>query len=264
MNKEKLLKYGFLFLVILICIVGFTLIICAIMKDPEVVTKEVPVDIYVTKEVEVTRTVEVPVTVIITPTPEPTLTPTPTPSPTPSSTPTPTPKPTSTPKPKPTSTPKPVSKEKYGEAWKPYTRYTVYNIKSSAQYQLQQKATTDSNGLRVVKDPNGEYRYTIAMGIAWAGGHPKDIGKCIDITMENGAVLKCCLGDVKKTEHTKDSGNKYGARGELMEFIVDGSKISERVKNTGDVSNAADIFQGKAKSVKVLDMYIEGFGPERF
>lgn len=190
----------------------------------------------------------------LSPTPAPTLSPTPTN--------TPTPKPTATPKPtkKPTPTPKKADISK-GHAWKPWTSYKVYNIKSSRQYQLQQVAKTDNYGLRVAKDTNGEWRWCIAMAISWAGGQPKDIGRCIDIYMANGAVLKCCLADVKKTEHTQSNGNKYGAKGELMEFIIDKSKVSSKVLNSGDVSNAADIFKGEAvKVVAHQDLFIEGFG----
>lgn len=42
-----------------------------------------------------------------------------------------------------------------GHQWKPYTRYTSYNIPSSQQYKLQKIAKTAENGIRVVTDPEG-------------------------------------------------------------------------------------------------------------
>ena len=189
---------------------------------------------------------------ILTPSPTPTVSPTPfftvTPSPTftPVPTSTPTPKPTKSPTPKPTKTPTPkVVKEDH--SYKPLERYTMLSNKSSAQYKLQQVAKTDEKGFRVCKDPNGEWRYCVAMGTAWAGGHPEDIGRCIDIYMENGAVLKCCLGDVKSTPYY---GRKHN---DLVEFIVDISKVSKDVKAHGNASYAGPEFVGEATKVVAYD-----------
>ncbi|MBO7451846.1 MAG: hypothetical protein J6U54_15990 [Clostridiales bacterium] len=197
------------------------------------------------------------VTDILSPTPTMTVSPTPfftvapSPTPVPTSTPTPSPKPTKTPTPKPTKTPTPkVVKEDH--SYKPLERYTMLTKKTSAQYKLQQVAVTNEHGFRMCKDPNGEWRYCVAMGTAWAGGHPKDIGRCIDIYMENGAVLKCCLGDVKSTE-------RYGRKhNDLVEFIVDISKVQEIVKAHGDASYESPDFVGEAsKVVAYEDLFIE-------
>lgn len=197
------------------------------------------------------------VTDILSPTPTMTVSPTPfftvapSPTPVPTSTPTPSPKPTKTPTPKPAKTPTPkVVKEDH--SYKPMERYTMLTNKSSAQYKLQQVAVTNEHGFRMCKDPNGEWRYCVAMGTAWAGGQPKDIGRCIDIYMENGAVLKCCLGDVKSTE-------RYGRKhNDLVEFIVDISKVQEIVKAHGDASYESPDFVGEAsKVVAYEDLFIE-------
>ena len=187
-------------------------------------------------------------TLTVSPTPFFTVTPSPTFTPVPTSTPT--PKPTKTPTPKPTKTPTPkVVKEDH--SYKPYERYTALTNKSSAQYKLQQVAVTNEQGFRVCKDPNGELRYCVAMGTAWAGGQPEDIGRCIDIYMENGAVLKCCLGDVKRSEYY---GRKHN---DLVEFIVDISKLQENIKKAGDVSVAGPEFVGEAaKVVAYEDLFI--------
>ena len=191
------------------------------------------------------------------PSPTPTLTVSPTPfftvapTQTPVPTNTPTPKPTKTPTPKPTATPTPkVVKEDH--SYKPLERYTMLTKKTSAQYKLQQVAETNEHGFRMCKDPNGEWRYCVAMGTAWAGGQPKDIGRCIDIYMENGAVLKCCLGDVKSTE-------RYGRKhNDLVEFIVDISKVQAIVKAHGDASYESPDFVGEASKVVAYDdLFIE-------
>ena len=190
-----------------------------------------------------------------------TNTPTPTATPRPTSTPEPTQAPTSTPEP--TTTPEPPPKQAgKGHTFKPYTRYTAYNLKSSQQYKLQKAAWTETRtGIRIVTDPNGVDRYCVALGTAWAGGQPKHIGRCLDVYMENGAVLHCVLADVKRQEDTVDGANLYGkTNNDVLEFIVDGQKISQAVKTTGNVSNAGPEFVGGVERIEVFDLWIEGFG----
>ena len=190
-----------------------------------------------------------------------TNTPTPTATPWPTSTPEPTKEPTSTPEP--TTTPEPTPKQAgKGHTFKPYTRYTAYNLKSSQQYKLQKAAWTETRtGIRIVTDPNGVDRYCVALGTAWAGGQPKHIGRCLDVYMENGAVLHCVLADVKRQEDTVDGANLYGkTNNDVLEFIVDGQKISQAVKTTGNVSNAGPEFVGGGERIEVFDLWIEGFG----
>lgn len=213
-----------------------------------------------------------------TPIPEPTATNTPestsTPTPEPTATNTPTPKPT----PKATNTPTPapilntdadgykpgiVGTKKVpqgGHAWKPYARHTAITKKSSPQYRLQQKAKTDSNGLRYVYDSDGVKRYCVALPVYWAGGTFEDIGRCFDVVMENGAVLHCCLGDIKKQEHSQDGAGRFGSHGELLEFQVDQNKIPDIVRKSGDISRLGGAFEGEAVSITAFDAFIPGFG----
>lgn len=147
-----------------------------------------------------------------------------------------------------------------GHQWKPYTRYTSYNVPSSQQYKLQKIAKTAENGIRVVTDPDGVDRYCVALGTYWAGGQPEHIGRCVDVYMYNGAVLHCVLADVKKDEHSLGGKRQYGAHGEVLEFIVDGKAISADVKNYGNVSKAGPEFAGDVEQMVIMDMWIEGFG----
>lgn len=221
----------------------------------------------------------------------PTATPAPTrtPSPVPTDTPTPTeipPTPTQTPtqgvkKAKATNTPTPTEKpvksanivpyptgrvgtqytdDPDGHTWKPYARYTAITKAGSVEYKLRCMETTASNGLRIVLDPNGVWRYCIALEPQWAGGQSVDIGRCIDIKMTNGAVLHCVLADCKRHENSLNKEGRYGSRGELVEFIADQAALPKRVRDTGDVSYCGEEFYGGFVSVTVLDLYIEGFG----
>lgn len=175
---------------------------------------------------------------------------------------TPSPSPTLTPSPTPTSIPGVEKKVAGGHTFKPYTRYTAYDMKSSQQYKLQQIALTSADtGIRMVQDPLGDWRYCVALGTYWCGGHPEHIGRCVDVFMQNGATLQCVLADVKRTEDTKNGANRYGAiNNDVLEFIVDGKKLPEAVRISGNVSNAGEEFKGDAVYMIVYDMWIEGFG----
>ena len=196
---------------------------------------------------------------------KPTPTPTETPSyvPTATGTPIPTKKPTNTPKPTkaPSVTPKTVQKgkagtytvERGGHDWKPYARYQAITAKNSQQYKLQKIAKTDKNGLRYVTDADGVKRFCVALGIAWAGGQPEDIGRCLDVVMANGSTLHCVLGDVKKLKHSQDGAGRFGSNGELLEFQVDMEKLPAAVRNSGDVSKLGGAFSGEAVKIIVYD-----------
>lgn len=211
----------------------------------------------------------IPVTVVVTPTP--TLSPLPTPSPEPTSTPTPQPTkaPTATPKPKATSTPKPTKKVETkgvagtkvvpskGHTWKPWARHTAVTAKSSPQYKLEKVAITDSMGRRIAKDPNGVYRYLVALPVYWAGGTFADIGRCVDIHMANGATLKCVLADLKKVEHSINGQGMYGANNEILEVICDKSQLIDAVKNSGDASKFGSAWEGEIESITAYDLFVE-------
>lgn len=209
-----------------------------------------------------------------TPTPPPTATPTNTPTPTVAPTATEKPKkPTSTPKPTntPTPTKKPQNTAKYEKgtagtkypevngthAWKPWARHTAVTKKKSPQYRLEQVAKTDEKGIRIAKDPNGEWRYLVALPVYWAGGSDSDIGRCVDIQMVNGSVLKCVLADTKQIEHSLNGEGKYGAHGEIIEVICEKAKLAPAVRNGSDASRLGKEWEGEVKSITAYDMFID-------
>lgn len=206
------------------------------------------------KEPVVDCTPSVTVAAVPTPTERPTETPTVTPTDVPS----PTWEPQLTIREWKTYTIKPVDS---GHTYKPFTRYTSYNIPNSAQYKLQKIARTAENGVRVVTDPEGRERYCVALGTYWAGAHPEHIGRCIDVVMVNGTVLPCVLADVKKTQDTKRQQNKYGqGNNDVLEFIVDMKVLPEAARICGNCSRISPAFEGDVKEMIVYDWWIEGFG----
>jgi len=186
----------------------------------------------------------------------------------PTNTPTPTPIPTFTPTPTPTPIPSVRKDVGVNHTFKPYTRHFVYDVKGTAQCKLQSVAYTDERtGIRVVDDPLGNPRYCVALGTYWCGGHPQHIGRCVDVYMSNGSVLKCVLADVKRTEDTINAGNRYGAvNHDVLEFIVDGDKLPKNINlltgGNGNMSRAGAEFEGDAVYMIVYDMWIEGFGDD--
>lgn len=112
-------------------------------------------------------------------------------------------------------------------AFKAYMSYLAIKDTSSKQYAMQQTSTTDQNGLRVY---NG--RYCIAVGTYYA----KEVGVNIDVTLEDGTVLKCVTGDIKQDVHTDSMNRQVPVNGNVVEFIIDPAVLNPEVKSAGDVS----------------------------
>lgn len=211
-----------------------------------------------------------------TPTEQASFTPTCTIAPTATSTPEPTAtsKPTATNTPKPTATNTPTPKVKVGSGvpgtytteangthfWKPWAWYTAITATDSPQWRLQRIAKTDENGLRYVTDPNGVKRFCIAMEPTWAGGTSHDIGRCVDLFMQDGSIIHCVLADTKRIERSLNGEGKYGRKGELAEFLCDGNLLNAAVKTSGTVSSLGGAFAQEAIEVWVYDLFITGFG----
>lgn len=185
-------------------------------------------------------------------TPEPTDTPLPTPTDTPAPTntptkaPTPTRKPTERPNtPTPTKAPTPTKKPLTGDlseqsTWKPYERYWKINKKSSPQYKMQQIAYTGDYGIRMV-----DGRYCVALGSGWA----TEIGTKLDIYMDTGQVIHAILGDCKRDEHCDPSHRIAQEKREVIEFIVDETKIPDEVKGCG---NFDCLFPGRVVKMEII------------
>lgn len=123
---------------------------------------------------------------------------------------------------------------------KTFMDYRAITSTTSEQYVLQQDAVTDELGLREL-----DGRYMVAMGTYYG-----TVGDIFRIAMENGAVFEVIMGDVKADEHT-DETNRH-RNGNVLEFIVDGDRISEEVWYHGDVSYAASFLSGQIESITKL------------
>lgn len=116
-------------------------------------------------------------------------------------------------------------------SFKTYMDYRAITDTSSPQYELQQEAYTDSDGIRRVGDD-----VCIAVGSAYAD----NIGDRLEITLESGSTFTAVVGDFKADRDT-DSKHMYypvcEGMGDVTEFIADTSKLDRQVRISGSIGS---------------------------
>lgn len=128
---------------------------------------------------------------------------------------------------------------------KTFMGYKTITDKTSEQYALQQEATTDEEGFRKIDD-----RYCVAVGTAFN----MFTGQYFDVVLENGTIIKCIIGDIKKEKDT-DSTNTFTAQGCCLEFIVDTKKLcGTMVMKRGDCSFKCEEWDSPCVQYKFYEM----------
>lgn len=130
-----------------------------------------------------------------------------------------------------------------GDKAKTYMDYRKITDRTSKQYALQQRASTDDHGLRTLRG-----RYMVAVGSYFG----VKVGQYIDVVLSDGEVLKCIIGDAKQDIHT-DTNNLHGLNGDTVEFIVNQKILKEVTDVIGNISDVSDEFDGKVTEVRVYD-----------
>ena len=129
-----------------------------------------------------------------------------------------------------------------GKTYEPYTTITSVN---SWQFKLQQKAYTNEDGFRMI---NG--RYMIATG----SGVSHDIGRYIDIVLENGTVIPCVIGDAKDDAHTDQEFHIMTKKSHCVsEFLVDESVMNPDLLLSGNMSNYREEWNSKVVKFILYD-----------
>lgn len=129
-----------------------------------------------------------------------------------------------------------------GKTYEPYTTITSVN---SWQYKLQQKAYTNEDGFRMI---NG--RYMIATG----SGVSHDVGRYIDIVLENGTVIPCVIGDAKDDAHTDQEFHIMTKKSHCVsEFLVDESVMNPDLLLSGNMSNYREEWNSKVVKFILYD-----------
>lgn len=126
-------------------------------------------------------------------------------------------------------------------SFKSYMDYRALTDTSSTQYEMQQGAYTDDNGLRKIDE-----HFCVAMGTYYG-----ELGDILQIETDEGATWTVILSDIKSDVHT-DSTHRYTtANNCMMEFIVDTSAMDYEIKQSGTVNALG--FQGKICKVTKLN-----------
>ena len=165
--------------------------------------------------------------------------------------PTPTPKPTMKPTPKPTKKPKPTEKpvKKISMAvpadntnFKAFMPYTALSSRSK-QGILQKRAITGEYGIRHV-----DGRMCVAVGTYYGL-----TGTKLDITLSNGTVMKCIVGDSKADCHTDSTNRVCRSNGSILELIVDMKYMNRQVKRAGSYSALSEFSGDIVKIEKIVE-----------
>ncbi|MGN1089125.1 MAG: hypothetical protein ACI4Q6_01885 [Huintestinicola sp.] len=126
--------------------------------------------------------------------------------------------------------------------FKTYMDYRTITDTSSLQYALQEKAYTDSQGIRRIGDD-----VCVALGT----GYTEGCGERFEITLDSGKEFTVIVGDIKADCHT-DSTNRYvelwEGQGDVLEFIVDTKKLDRKVRLMGSVGEY-DSYKGNISSI---------------
>ena len=134
-----------------------------------------------------------------------------------------------------------------GDKRKSYMDWTCITSKSSPQYKIQHNyAYTDSNGVRAV-----DGRYCIALGSYYT----HDVGRWVDLVLEDGSIIKCIIGDCKADCDTVNN-HSMGIDGGVAEFIVETSALPKRARQMGDVSYSTDGWLQNVVSIRIYDKNI--------
>lgn len=130
-----------------------------------------------------------------------------------------------------------------------FTDYRFLNLQWTPHYRLQQRAYTDSNGLRRFNDD-----YMVAMGSFYS----TSIGDRFKVTLESGIEFTVILADAK-WDSDCDERNMYmpytnyngETVGNLLEFIIDKDVLDYKIYAYGDL-NIMDKFKGSITKLEYL------------
>ena len=124
---------------------------------------------------------------------------------------------------------------------KTFMGYKTITDKTSKQYELQQMAYTDEEGFRKIDN-----RYCVAIGTAFG----VYTGQMFDAELENGTIIECIVGDIKK-----DETNTFTKQGCCLEFIVDTKKLyGTIVMKRGDCSFRVEEWDSPCTQFKIYDL----------
>ncbi len=130
-------------------------------------------------------------------------------------------------------------------SFKSYMDYRTITCTASMQYKMQKEAYTDELGLRKI----GDY-YCVALGTYYS----PNCGKQFRIITDTGNEFDVIVSDIKNDIHT-DETNRYvpmsNDSGNVLEFVVDISKLDDDVKKLGNIGGY-EKFSGNIVAIKPI------------
>lgn len=123
--------------------------------------------------------------------------------------------------------------------FKSYMSYTAITNKTSAQWQLQQRAHTNRDGIRCIDGVP-----LVAVGTGWG----LSVGDSAIVTCDNGNSFRVVIGDIKADIHTMSDNKTTAANNCRCEFIVDVNALNKTVKKLGNIS-ALEKYSGYVISI---------------
>ncbi len=128
--------------------------------------------------------------------------------------------------------------------FKSFESYKAISDNSSAQARLQSYCYTSKLGIRAIND-----RYLVAVGT----GVGAEVGRYINLVLENSTKITCIVGDIKDNSHT-DANNLITVHSNCAsEFIVDINALETYVQNQGDISYARPEWNSPVTYIEVLN-----------
>lgn len=129
--------------------------------------------------------------------------------------------------------------------FKSYLPYDAITNQTSRQWQLQQQATTNEDGIRCIDGIP-----MVAIGTGWG----LSVGDIALVTCDNGNSFKVMIGDIKADIHTDAANKTTVASGCRCEFIVELNKLVPHVKSMGNVAVLAK-YSGYVVNIEKVDTY---------
>lgn len=137
---------------------------------------------------------------------------------------------------------KSYTKDTVHEHQKSWMDYRTITDTTSPQYMIEQTdAYTGRYGIRMV-----DGRYLCAVGSYYS----HDVGRYVDIILENGEIIPCILGDQKDDGDTDESNMYTEHDGSVFEFVVDMDEVPSKVKISGDY-NSISKWNSSVKEIRI-------------